>query len=58
MRMLAEIMKRTEGFSAWWLDPVSDKIISGAHRLGLVYRPSTSQVEWTEKGIRLYHKYI
>lgn len=58
MKMLSAIMKRTEGWSdAWWLDPLCSKILDKAHHLGLVHRPSVSQVHWTEKGVAFYHKY-
>jgi hypothetical protein len=37
-----------------WSDPKVSKVIDEAVRQGWVRRPSTSQAEWTEKGVRMY----
>jgi len=35
----------------WFLDPPVSQILDAGHKMGWVYRPSTSQVEWTDKGV-------
>lgn len=41
----------------WWSIPQYERVINIAARLGLVYRPSVTQVEWTERGAALARKY-
>lgn len=57
MKLLAHIMKK--GWpDFWFLYPEYSAIINHAHKLGLVFRGSHSQVHWTDKGISLYQKYV
>jgi len=62
MKLLAYIMTLNhwtiEGDKYFFLYPLYSKIIDHAHKKGLVYRLSFSQVHWTEKGIKLYRKYM
>lgn len=58
MNQLIAIMQTTTGWSTpWYNDPSTSAILWKAHRLGLVFRPSVSQVQWTPKGIRFAKKY-
>ena len=59
MLYLLEVMNRTDGWGyCWWREPHDSHIIDAAHRLGLVYRGSVTQVHWTDKGIALFRKYV
>ena len=58
MQTIYELMKRTGmNNGPWWLDRYADRVLWHAHRLGIVYRQSVTQVEWTKKGVELYWKY-
>ena len=61
MKWLRNIMATVDDWPTyggpWWLDSLTSRIIDHAHRLGLVYRLSVSQVEWTERGAELARKY-
>ncbi|GAB4059174.1 hypothetical protein [Uliginosibacterium sediminicola] len=51
---VAAAMDKTRGWSAWWSDEAINATINQAAVQGWVRRPSTSQVEWTDKGIAAY----
>jgi hypothetical protein len=59
MKILAHIMSVTCSYpvNCWWNNSYYNSIIDYAHKLELVYRFSTTQVHWTEKGIYLLSKY-
>ena len=59
MNLLCSIMARGRAYpvDCWWLDPFANAIIWHAHRLGLVYRGSVTQVSWTDRGVELARKY-
>lgn len=58
MNMLIDIMKNVDRMGhCWWSDRTANAIINHAHRLGLVVRFSTTQVQWTERGCELARKY-
>ena len=40
----------TYPYSVWWEDPLIGEAIWYGERLGLLRRPSTTQVEWTTEG--------
>ena len=42
----------------WWDSDLVDPILREAERLGYVRRPSTTQVEYTDKGVVLLHTNI
>lgn len=44
-------MENVKHLVAWWLDDLTNAIINEGVRLGWLFRPSTTQVEWTEKGV-------
>jgi hypothetical protein len=59
MSWLCEIMESTSGWKGvWWGTPETERVLWSASKLGLIRRPSTTQVEWTEKGAALARKYI
>ncbi len=60
MKLLKHIMGLTDSWPkcCWYNDPMYSNILWHAHRLGLVYRLSVTQVHWTDKGIGLYKKYL
>lgn len=39
----------------WWDSKFVSQILMEAKRLGYVRRPSTTQVEWTDKGVAFVH---
>lgn len=47
-------MKRTIGYPStlWYRDELISAIINEGVRLGYLYRPATSQVQWTDYGVR------
>ena len=65
MKLLAYIMNYADKFGnpaydipCWFNDSLYNNIIWKAHKMGLVFRSSVTQVHWTDKGIELYKKYI
>lgn len=38
-------------YDAWWKDPHTNAAINEGVRMGWIYRPSTTQVQWTERGV-------
>ena len=59
MNTLCTIMRRTTSYpiDCWWRDRFANAVINHAHRLGLVYRGSVTQVHWTQHGADLARKY-
>jgi len=57
MKLLCHIMMLNNWDFCWWNDKVYSNIIDRANKLGMVYRQSTTQVHWTEKGQFFFKKY-
>jgi hypothetical protein len=58
MKLLSEILMLSQRWGVcWWNDECHSRIVDQAHRLGLVYRLSVTQVFWTARGVELYRKY-
>ena len=54
IRAVGDAMRQTTGYdSAWWLDPEITGPIDFGVSQGWLFRPSTTQVEWTEEGFAL-----
>ena len=52
-------MNKTKGWgSCWWMDELTNAVIDEAVKLGWLLRPSTTQVEWTEKGVEAVKDFI
>lgn len=50
--LVQEAMERTKNWNtAWWLGKEINDIINEGVNMGWLLRPSTTQVEWTEKGM-------
>ena len=47
-------MKETAGWGkAWWCNPMINSVLYFASSQGWVHRPSTSQVYWTDEGVKI-----
>lgn len=48
---VAAAMRRTQGWrEVWWEIPAVETPLGIGERLGWLYRPSVTQVQWTERG--------
>lgn len=58
LREVAAAMRRTEGWNeVWWEIPAVEAALSIGERLGWLYRPSVTQVQWTERGVAAFAEF-
>lgn len=53
INQVRDAMKDTGMASGWYMNAETNKIINSGVKQGWLYRPSTTQVEWTEEGVTL-----
>lgn len=57
IKQVADAMAQTGMHSAWWEDPGIVQALTYAEKQKWVFRPSVSQIEWTELGIKTLKEY-